>query len=201
MSKHKQSQTLHERLDQAPVPAHLHQTLMTDLAVQDTGHKHWPGLAIAATIVVMLMSGWLLRPAATPPLIRAAQAHAQEEAGLLGERNPSLRPWLQAKVLGSLPAGYRVEMSKVCEIGALRARHLRLVTPDAGTLELMIPMQDQYGGQAIATGSGDDWLIVRPRAGLTVIALLEAAGDKDAATRLIRRLFTASPVHLSPTPV
>jgi len=201
MIKHKQAHTLHERLDQAPAPEHLRQTLLADLADQDTGNSRWPGLAIAATVVVMLMSGWLLRPAATPPLIRAAQAHAQEEAGLLGERNPSLRPWLRAEVLGSLPAGYRVEMSKVCEVGTLRARHLRLATPSAGSLELLIPIDDGSRGETIATGQGDDWLIVSPRPGLTVIALLEAAGDRDAATRLIRHLFSARPTSFSPTPV
>jgi hypothetical protein len=191
MIKHEQRQTLHERLDRAPVPEHLRQALLADLVDQDTGNHRWPGLAIAATVVVMLMSSWLLRPAATPPLIHAAQAHAQEEAGLLGERNPSLRPWLQSEVLDSLPAGYRVERSKVCEVGTLRARHLRLATPGAGTLDLLIPMEDGAAGEVMATGRGEDWVIVSPRAGLTVIALLDAAGDLDAATRLIHHLFAA----------
>ena len=190
---------LRQLLAEPPVPADLRERIRANLAAPHLAPRgRRRARAIAAALAAVVLTGLLLLARVdgpTPDLIEAAYADMLRERGLHGRFDDDARRGFGAGTV-QLPEGAHLDLSKDCVLDGISARHLRLVHPEFGRVNLFVYASPTTRVAARSGALGNQrWLLLEPRPGLVAVVLYESGREHEAITRLLARLF-AAPVRV-----
>lgn len=177
-------------------PDDLRERIRTNLAAArspDRGRRRaW---ATAAFVAAVLLAGMvLLIPVGerTPNVVGAAYDDMLKDRGVHGSFNGDAQHWLATKAV-HMPAGVTLDLSKDCALGAITARHLRLVNTELGRVNVFVYDQPPHVGTTTASGAiaGQHWLLLEPRPGLIALVLYDSPQKRESVLRLLARMFAA----------
>ena len=180
-------------------PGDLRERIRTNLAAArspDRGRRR--ALATVALLGAVLLAGmfWLIPVGErTPNVVSAAYDDMLKDRGLHGSFNGDPQRWLATKAV-HMPAGVRLDLSKDCALGAVTARHLRLVNPELGRVNVFVYEQSRSATTPTSGAiAGQHWLLLEPRPGLVALVLYDSPQKRESVLRLVARMF-ATPIRV-----
>lgn len=186
---------LRQLLAEPPVPADLSERIRANLAaprLAPRGRRR--ARAVSAAFVAVMLAGLLLLARVdgpTPDLIDAAYDDMLRERGLHGRFDDDARHWFAAMAV-QIPEGAYLDLSKDCMLDGVSTRHLRLVHPELGRVNLFVYTSPSTQIAAASGALGDQrWLLLEPRPGLAAVVLYENGRKHESITRLLARMFAA----------
>lgn len=192
-----QDDRLRELLALPQAPAKLRARLRANLDTAPARQARRRFLALGGLLAGVLFAAFVLlapAPGAAPAVVVAAYEDMLKDRGLRGILNSEHAQWLAANQVRE-PVDVNVELSKLCVLGDLRAKHLRLVNAELGRVNIFMYAAQQKGTRAQAEhGELEDqhWLLLEPRPGTVVIALYNAGAKRDRIARLVSEMFAAA---------
>lgn len=168
--------------------------LLRGLPVAEESATHLPrrrffrsGLALAAGVAGLGVGAWTAwRVLATPPLVRAAFAHAQEEAEVRGIH---ARDFVAAQSAVGVNAHHALpgvlQLCKDCTIAERPAWHMNVYLDDGGYVHLFAfpstPPVTEIEGRTL----DGHWRFFTSRTGITVLALAQNHHALDTVARTL----------------
>ena len=196
MTDDKNSQTedarLRALLAQPQPPADLPGRIRTNLATsapQNSARRYAFRVAVLAAIAFVGTTLLIPRGTKLPEVVSAAYADMLKDRGLQGNYNDSDR-WLTTKAL-RLPSEMSVDLSRDCMLNDVVAKHLRLVNPQLGPVNVFLFERLEDAQVAAAHGAVADqhWLLLEPRPGMVVIALYDDALKRESVMDIVAQMF------------
>jgi hypothetical protein len=128
----------------------------------------------------------------TPRVVTAAYDDMAKDRSLRGAVDRNLPRWLAART-DHMPAGVSLDLSKNCTLGDINARHLRLVDPALGRLNVFVYEHPLHATVTAAAGAVADhqWLLLELRPGVVALVLYDGARKRDAVMDLITQTLGA----------
>ena len=126
--------------------------------------------AIAASLFAVVLSVAYLQ---TPALITAAYADVQKDASLNNGLAAAQQEWISANHIAPIPAQYKVEMSKYCDLDGFRATHFRIAGEHQGNMNIFFNKGPRPYTFGRSSGKTDDlyWKVLESRQGFTVVVM------------------------------
>lgn len=180
-------------------PADLRARIRANLATPRPVNRVRRALRAGALLGVVLLAGALLLAPfgeRAPDVVTAAYDDMRKDRGLRGTYDADPNRWFATNAV-HMPAGVSVDLNKDCTLDGIIARHLRLVNPALGRVNVFVYEQALRAKRASAYGAVADhrWLILEPRPGVVVIVLYDAANQHDSVVHLISQMF-ATPIRI-----
>lgn len=178
---------------QAPVD--LRERIRANLAAPHTSVRRRQYVFAAALLGLVVLAGTLVfAPIGerTPHVVTAAYDDMLKDRSLRGTFDGHLPRWLAART-GHMPAGVSLDLSKNCTLGDVTARHLRLVDPALGRLNVFVYERPLHATVAAASGAVVDhhWLLLELRPGVVALVLYDATSKRDSVMGLITQTLGA----------
>lgn len=157
------------------------------------------GLSLAANVVlsIWLFTGTHPTPV-QPTFVEQALAHLRSEATLHGALDGGYAHWLQRNDIHAPPAVFRVAMSKNCHIGAVKAKHIRLISQQNTPINLMIYSRTLPAGspnESSGTIQGMRWVAFRVRGDMYALAMFNKNTPLHEVRALLHSMFPHDPSH------
>ena len=112
----------------------------TSWKLNNNYHKK-PWLAtVAASFIVFIIAFAYMK---TPPVISDAYVDIRRDDNEFNGLQASLVKWLDANKIAAVPEQYKIEMSKICQLGTYQTRHLRIAGVQQGKLHLFFHQGDK----------------------------------------------------------
>ena len=152
--------------------------------------------AFAAALLALVVLAAVLVPAPvgerTPRVVAAAYDDMAKDRSLRGTVDRNLPRWLAART-AHMPAGVSLDLSKNCTLGDINARHLRLVNPALGRLNVFVYERPPHATVTAAFGAVVDhhWLLLELRPGVVALVLYDGARKRGAVMDLITQTLGA----------
>ncbi len=128
----------------------------------------------------------------TPRVVSAAYDDMLKDRSLHGTIDRNLPRWLAVRT-AHMPAGVSLDLSKNCALGDINARHLRLVNPALGRLNVFVYERPPHATVTAASGAVADhhWLLFELRPGVMALVLYDGARERDAVMGFITQTLGA----------
>lgn len=145
------------------------------------------GLALAAGVTGLGVGGWTAwRVLSAPPLVRAAFAHAQEEAEVRGIH---ARDFAAAQAAVGVNGNHALpgvlQLCKDCTIAERPAWHMNVYLDDGGYVHLIAFLNAPTVTEVEGRTLDGHWRFFTSRTGFTVLVLAQSPRTLDAVTQTL----------------
>lgn len=170
-------------------PGDLRERIRANLAAPHASVRRRQYVFAAALLGLVVLAGTLvLAPVGkrTPHVVAAAYDDMLKDRSLRGTFDDNLPRWLAART-AHMPTGVSLDLSKNCTLGDITARHLRLVNPALGRLNVFVYERPLHATVTAASGAIVDhhWLLLELRPGVVALVLYDATSTRDSVMGLI----------------